>query len=84
MDEIRDALPKPLSARFARERPLPGVNASVILQRGQFFKGPAALVASVRLLRRVVQHVLVVRLLEREGFVALRAAVRHFSWKKSS
>ena len=53
-----------LAARLALVGSLPAVNALVVLEGGQLLEGPSTLGAGVRLLVRVVQHVLVVRLLE--------------------
>ena len=79
MHKVRYPLPEALPAGLALKRPLPGVDPLVVLQRGELLEGAAALRASVRLLVRVVQHVLVVRLLEGEGAAAQVADVGHLA-----
>jgi len=67
------------TASIAGIRFLAGVNALVVVQRGQFLEAPAALVTFVWSLVAVVQEMFVVRLLEGERFAAQVAAVRCLS-----
>ena len=76
VDEVGDALAERFAARLADEGPLAGVDALVIVQRRQLLERLPALGAHVRLCARVVQQVLVERLLEREALAAGGALVR--------
>lgn len=74
--QVRDALTERLATRLTNERPLAGVYTLVVVQSGQLFERLPALSTHVRLGTRVVQQVLVERLLEREALAARRALVR--------
>jgi len=78
VDEVGDALPEGFSARFADKGPLAGVDALVVVQRGQLLERLPAVGAHVRLGARVVQQVFVERLLESETLAARGALVRSF------
>ena len=54
---------------------LSGVDALVIVQRGEFLEAATALVATVRSFIAMIEHVFVVGLLERERFRTQIAAV---------
>ena len=62
--KVGDPLPEALAASLALVGSLPAVNSLVILQGGKFLESSPALGAGVRLFVRVIQHVLVIRLLE--------------------
>ena len=76
MDQVGDPLPEALGAGLALVGSLPAVDPLVVLEGGQLLEGPSALRAGVRLLVGVVEHVLVVGLLEREGPPADCALIR--------
>ena len=65
--EVGDSLSEALTTGLTNKRSLPAVYSLMVLQGGQLLEGPAANAAGVRLLVRVVEHVLVVGLLEGEG-----------------
>ena len=56
------------------------MDALVVVQRAQLLERAPALRAPVRLLVRVVEHVLVVGLLEGEGFATDVAGVWGLAW----
>ena len=56
------------------------MDALVVVQRAQLLERAPALRAPMRLLVRVVEHVLVVGLLEGEGFATDVARVRGLAW----
>ena len=56
------------------------MDADVIVEGGEFLEAPPTVGAGVWLLVSVVLEVLVVGLLEGEGFAALRAAVGGLAW----
>jgi hypothetical protein len=68
-----------ITARFAREWFLSGVDPLVIVEGGQFLEGPAAVRASVGFVVVVIEQVLVVGLLKCESLVALTAGIGHFT-----
>ena len=65
--EVGDSLSEALTTGLTDKRSLTTVDSLVVLQGGQLLEGPAANTAGVRLLVSVVEHVLVVGLLEGEG-----------------
>lgn len=69
------SLAEGLSAGVAGVGFLSGVDALVIVQRGEFLEAATALVATVRSFIAMIEHVFVVGLLERERFRTQIAAV---------
>ena len=65
--EVGDSLSEALATGLTDKRSLTTVDSLVVLQGGQLLERPAAHTAGVRLLVGVVEHVLVVGLLEGEG-----------------
>ena len=82
MDEIGDPLAKTLAARLADKRSLPCVDPLVVLQGRQLLESFPTILpcARVRLLVRVVEHVLVEGLLERKGFPTKVARIWGLAW----
>ena len=68
--EVGDSLSEALATGFTDKRSLTTVDSLVVLKGGQLLEGPAAHTAGVGLLVRVVEHVLVVGLLEGERLPA--------------
>ena len=60
------------------------VNPLMIMKRWQFFKSSPTVITSVRPFVTVVKQVLVIRLLEREGFGTQVTRVGRFTWKAIS
>ena len=66
VDQIGDSLSEALAASLTDKRSLTTVDSLVVLKGGQLLEGATTNTAGVGLLVGVVEHVLVVRLLEGE------------------
>ena len=78
VDQIGHSLPETFPTSFTDKRPLPAVDPLVVLQGGELLEGASARAARVRLLVRMIQHVLMVALLEGKSFPTEVAGVRGF------
>ena len=70
VDEVGDSLSEALATGLTHKGSLSAMDSLVVLQGGQLLEGPAANTAGVRLFVRMVEHVLVVGLLEGERLAA--------------
>ena len=77
--EASRGAPRQLTTGLAHEGLLAGVNADVVVQGRHLLEGSPTVGAAVRLVVRVVEHVLVVALLEGEGLATLCTRVRCLS-----